>query len=63
MLKEIKYLNIEAINKYSIMESGNAFYRHLEKEEEIIHISYLGYGFLFISSDTVALFYMETVGN
>lgn len=36
MLKEIKCLNMEAINKYSVMVSDNAFYRHLEEEEEII---------------------------
>ena len=59
MLKEIKYLNIEAINKYLIVESDNAFYRHLE--EEIIYISYLGYGFLFSCwVDPVASSYMET---
>ena len=48
MLKEIKYLNIMAINKYSIIESDCSFYKLSKKE--ILHISYLGYSFYFTLS-------------
>lgn len=34
-------------DKHSIIESDYAFYKHFKKEKEIIHISDLGYGFLF----------------